>query len=34
MIICQENLHYAQELQKQAYDKWVKPRSYVLGEKV
>ena len=34
MIVCQENLHYAQELQKQAHDKGVKPRSYAPGEKV
>ena len=34
MIVCQENLHYAQELQKQAHDKEVKPQSYFLGERV
>ena len=34
MIVCGENLHHAQELQKQAHDKGVKPRSYALGEKV
>ena len=34
MIICQENLHYAQELQKQAYNKDVKSRSYSPGDKV
>ena len=34
MIVCQENLHHAQELQKRAYDKGVKPRSYTLGDKV
>ena len=34
MIVCQENLYHAQELQKRAYDKRVKPRSYVPGEKV
>ena len=33
MIICQENLHHAQELQKRAHDKGVKPRSYAPGEK-
>ena len=27
MIVCQENLHYAQELQKQAHNKGVKPMS-------
>ena len=34
MIVCQENLHHAQELQKRAHDKGVKSRSYALGEKV
>ena len=34
MIICQENLYHAQELQKCAHDKGVKPRNYALGEKV
>ena len=34
MIVCQENLHYAQELQKRAHDKGVKPWSYAPGEKV
>ena len=34
MIICQENLHHAQELPKQAHDKGVKPRSYALSDKV
>ena len=34
MIVCQENLHHAQELQNQAYDKGVKPWSYALGNKV
>ena len=33
-VICQENLYYAQELQKRAYDKGVKPWSYVPGKKV
>ena len=28
IAICQEKLHHAQELQKQAYDKGVKPKSY------
>ena len=32
--ICQQNLLYAQKLQKRAHDKGVKPRSYALGEKV
>ena len=34
MIVCQENLHHAQELQKRAHDKGVKPRSYAPGKKV
>ena len=34
MIICRENLHHAQELQKQAHDKGVNPRSYAPGKKV
>ena len=34
MTVCRENLHHAQELQKQAHDKGVKPRSYAPGNKV
>ena len=34
MIVCQENLHHAQELQKRAHTKGVKPRSYAPSEKV
>ena len=34
MIVCRENLYHARELQKQAHDKGVKPRSYALGKKV
>ena len=34
MIVCQKNLHHAQELQKQAHDKGVKPRSYASVDKV
>ena len=34
MIVCRENLRHAPELQKQAYDKGVKPWSYVPSEKV
>ena len=34
MIVCRENLHYAQELQKRAYNKGVQPRSYTPGDKV
>ena len=34
MIVCQKNLHHAQELQKCTHDKGVKPWSYASGEKV
>ena len=34
MIVYQKNLHHAQELQKRAHDKGVKPRSHSPGEKV
>ena len=34
MIVCRENLHHTQELQKQAHDKGVKPKSYAPGDKV
>ena len=34
MFVCRENLHHAQELQKQAHNKGVKPRSYSPGDKV
>ena len=34
MTICRKNLHYAQNLQKQAHNKGVKPKSYTLGDKV
>ena len=34
MIVCRENLHHAQELQKQAHDKGVKPKSYAPGDEV
>ena len=34
MIVCQENLHHAQELQKRAHDKGVKPKSYAPDDKV
>ena len=34
MIVCRENLHHAQDLQKRAHNKGVKSRSYVLGDKV
>ena len=34
IIVCQENLYYAQDLQKWAHNKRVKPRSYVPSNKV
>ena len=34
MIVCRENLYHAQELQKWAHNKGVKPRSYASGDKV
>ena len=34
MIVCQKNLHHAQELQKRAHNKGVKSRSYAPGDKV
>ena len=34
IIVCWENLHHAQEFQKWAHNKGVKPRSYVPGGKV
>ena len=34
MIVCRENLHHAQELQKRAHNKSVNPKSYALGDKV
>ena len=34
MTVCQENLHPAQELQKQPHDKGVKPRSYAPDNKI
>ena len=34
MIVCRNNLYHAQELQKRAYEKGVKPWSYTPGEKV
>ena len=32
--ICQQNLLYAQEIQKRSHDKGVKPQSYTPGKKV
>ena len=34
IIVYQQNLHHAQNLQKQAYNKSVKPQSYAQGDKV
>ena len=34
MTVCRENLHHAQELQKWAHNKGVKPKSYAPGDKV
>ena len=34
MIVYWENLFHAQELQKQAHDKGMKPKSYITGDKV
>ena len=34
MTVCWENLHHAQELQKRAFDKDVKPRGYAPSDKV
>ena len=34
MIVCVKNLYHAQELQKRAHDKGVKPKSYVPGNKI
>ena len=34
MIVCQKNLYYAQELEKQANNKGVKSWSYAPGKKV
>ena len=34
IIICQKNLYHAQEFQKQAHDKDVKPRNYTSSDKI
>ena len=34
MTVCQKNLHYIQDLQKQAYNKGVKLKSYTPNDKV
>ena len=34
MTVCRENLYHAQQVQKQAHNKGVKPRSYAFSHKV
>ena len=34
IIICKKNLYYTQKLQKRAYNKGVKPKSYVPNDKI
>ena len=34
MTVCRKNLHHTQELQKQAHNKGVKPKSYALSDKI
>ena len=34
MTVCRKNLHHAQELQKQAHNKGIKPKSYTSSDKV
>ena len=34
MAVCQQNLHYVQELQKQAHNNGIKPQSYAPRDKV
>ena len=34
LVVCQQNLQHAEELQKRHHDKNVKPRSYAPGDKV
>ena len=34
MIVCRKNFYYTQKLQKWAYDKGVKPRSYIPSDKI
>ena len=34
MIVCQENVYHTQEFQKRAYNKNVKLKSYIPGDKV
>ena len=33
MIVCRKNLHHAQNFEKRAYNKNIKPKSYALGNK-
>ena len=34
MTVCQQNLYYVQEIQKQGHNKRIKPQSYAPGEKI
>ena len=34
IIVCQENFHYTQELEKRDYTKGIKPRNYILSDKI
>ena len=34
MIVCKKNLYYAQKIQKQAYNKGLKSRTYAYKDKV
>ena len=34
IIVCRKNFYHAQKLQKQAYNRGIKPRSYATGNKV
>ena len=34
MAACRKNLQHAQKLQKRAYDKGTKPKSYAFGKKI
>ena len=34
IFVCRKNVYHAQKLQKQAYNKGIKPRNYTPGDKV
>ena len=34
MAVCRKNIQHAQKLQKRAYDKGIKPKSYTFSKKV